>query len=195
MKVLIVGLNFWPETVGCAKYTAGLADYLAFRGHDVRVVAATPYYPQWKQYEGWPRFRYKRDVFTSPTREAGYRDVDVIYCPLYVPTKPGGLRRVLHLSSFGMSSSPVALLWAAWRPRVVVSVAPTLLSSLGALLCARLSGATAVLHVQDFELDAAFGLGLLRRPSLRKAASRWKPFSSGASISSPRFHRPCWIGC
>jgi putative colanic acid biosynthesis glycosyltransferase WcaI len=172
MKVLIVGLNFWPETVGCAKYTAGLADYLSVRGHDVRIVTGAPYYPQWRHYEGWPRFRYKRDIFTSPTRDASFRDVEVTYCPHYVPSRPTGLTRLLHLASFGISSLPVLLLRASWRPQVVISVAPTLISSLGALLCARLSRATAVLHVQDFELDAAFELGLFSQPFLRNVASR-----------------------
>ncbi len=176
MKVLLVGINFWPEAVGCAKYTTGLAEYLCRRGHDVRVITAAPYYPQWKRYAGWPRFLYKSDVLTSPGPDAGYRDVPVVYCPHFVPSFPTGLKRILHLASFGVSALPVALLRAFWRPHVVVSIAPTLFSSLGALLCARLSRATAVLHIQDFELDAAFELDLFRRAWLRRLALRVEAF-------------------
>ena len=35
---------------------------------------------------------------------------------------------------------------------------------------ARLAGAKAWLHIQDFEIDAAFELGLLRQPLLRRCA-------------------------
>ncbi len=40
----------------------------------------------------------------------------------------------------------------------------------GAWLAARLSGAKAWLHIQDFEIDAAFELGLLKQPFLRRCA-------------------------
>src|SRR5688572_20046886 len=176
MKVLVVGINFWPEAVGCAKYTTALAEYLCLRGHDVRVITAAPYYPQWKRCKGWPRFFYKTDVLTLPAPGAGYRDVPITYCPHFVPERPTGLSRMLHLASFGLSALPVALLRVFWRTDLVVAIAPTLFSSIGALVCARLSRATAVLHVQDFELDAAFELGLFRRPWLRTLALRLEAF-------------------
>ena len=46
----------------------------------------------------------------------------------------------------------------AWRPDVVLLIAPPLFCSPQALCVARLSGSVAWLHVQDFELDAAFQL-------------------------------------
>ena len=63
MQIVILGLNYAPETSGIAPYTRGLATGLAKRGHDVKVIAGYPHYPAWKidsQYRGWT-FREKLD--------------------------------------------------------------------------------------------------------------------------------------
>jgi colanic acid biosynthesis glycosyl transferase WcaI len=59
------------------------------------------------------------------------------------------------------------LLQVLWRPDVVWGVEPALMCAPSVLLTARLSGAGAWLHVQDFEVDAAFDLGLVRAPWLK----------------------------
>jgi colanic acid biosynthesis glycosyl transferase WcaI len=48
-----------------------------------------------------------------------------------------------------------------WKPDLVFTIEPTLFSAPIALLTAALAGAPAWLHVQDFEVDAAFDLDLL----------------------------------
>jgi colanic acid biosynthesis glycosyl transferase WcaI len=53
-----------------------------------------------------------------------------------------------------------------WRPDVVWTVEPTSFAAPTALLAARLSGATACLHVQDLEIEAAGELGMLARSRL-----------------------------
>jgi colanic acid biosynthesis glycosyl transferase WcaI len=63
-------------------------------------------------------------------------------------------------------SFPLLLLQIGWRPDVVIAVAPAIAAAPFALLTARLSGAKAWLHLQDFELDAAANLGLLPANSL-----------------------------
>lgn len=50
---------------------------------------------------------------------------------------------------------------AFWRPEVVFTVEPTFFCAPIALLVAQAAGASSWLHVQDFEVDAAFDLGLL----------------------------------
>jgi colanic acid biosynthesis glycosyl transferase WcaI len=63
-----------------------------------------------------------------------------------------------------------------WRPQLVWVVEPALFCAPAAVLAARLCGARAWLHVQDFEVDAAFDLGLLRGAWLRSVvlgAERW----------------------
>src|SRR5262245_26901199 len=93
----------------------------------------------------------------------------VYRCPLWVPHRPGGLTRLMHLLSFALTSLPVTLWQAiAWRPQVVLVVEPPLVCAPAALLAARLCGARAWLHVQDLEVDAAFDLGFLRNGWLRR---------------------------
>ncbi|MDB6163209.1 MAG: putative glycosyl transferase, partial [Xanthomonadaceae bacterium] len=87
-RILVTGINFAPETIGTGKYTGELCTWLAARGHDVRVVTAPPYYPAWKV---WPTHRAR-----CFTRER-WNNVDIIRCPIWVPGRPGGLTRLLHL--------------------------------------------------------------------------------------------------
>ena len=51
-------------------------------------------------------------------------------------------------------------------------VEPALFCAPAAWLAARLCGARAWLHVQDYEVDAAFELGLLKGAWLRRAVAR-----------------------
>jgi colanic acid biosynthesis glycosyl transferase WcaI len=80
------------------------------------------------------------------------------------------------LASFAVSSFPLMLRQVFWRADVVWVVAPALACVPGALLCARLSGAKAWLHIQDYEVDAAFDMGLLKGRGVRRFAlgvERW----------------------
>ena len=63
MRVLIYGLNFAPELTGVGRYTADMADWLQEQGHEVRVVTAYPYYPAWRILEGYPAWRWSREVW------------------------------------------------------------------------------------------------------------------------------------
>jgi colanic acid biosynthesis glycosyl transferase WcaI len=161
VKILIHGLNTKPELIGVGKYTGEMAEWLAAHGHEVRVVTAYPYYPQWQIADAC-RGRWW-------TREAD-GGVRVLRCPLYVPRRPGAARRSLHLLTFAVSSAPIVLWQAlAWRPDVIVGVEPTLFAAPATLAAARLSGAAAWLHVQDFEIEAAFATGLVTSARL----ARW----------------------
>ena len=153
MRILIYGLNYSPELTGIGKYTGEMAAWLAARGHEVRVVTAPPYYPAWSVREDYRGSLYRVE------KVAG---APVVYrTPLYVPAKPTGLKRVAHLFSFMLGSLPVMLLQAFWQPEIVFTVEPTFFCAPVALLVAQASGAASWLHVQDFEVDAAFDLGLL----------------------------------
>ncbi|MFM0737807.1 glycosyltransferase WbuB [Paraburkholderia xenovorans] len=163
MKILIYGLNYAPELTGTGKYTAEMAVLLAQRGHDVRVVCAPPYYPEWRVADGYASWRYRRE-----TRDA----VTVWRAPLWVPSRPGGMKRMLHLATFAASSLPVLAWQALWRPHVVMLIAPTLMCAPAALSVAALTRARTWLHIQDFEVDAAFDLGLLKSSRASRIA-RW----------------------
>lgn len=150
MRILINGINYAPELVGIGKYTAEMASWLAARGHAVRAVTAPPYYPAWHVSEGHSPWRYRRESLSG---------VSVWRCPLWIPKKLNAVSRIIHLLSFAFSSFPVMLRQVLWRPDVVISIEPPLMCAPAAWLAARLSGAKCWLHVQDFEIEAFFGLG------------------------------------
>lgn len=167
MRILIHGINFSPELTGIGKYSGEMAKWLAAQGHEVRVVSAPPYYPQWCIADGFANRWSSESVQCTSFQENG-GSLTVYRCPLWVPVKPSGLKRILHLASFALSSFPVMLGQIFWRPSVVLVVEPPLFCAPHAWLAARLSGAKAWLHVQDFEVDAAFDLGILRAAWARR---------------------------
>jgi colanic acid biosynthesis glycosyl transferase WcaI len=152
MRFLILGLNFSPELIGIGKYTGEMVEYLVARGHTVRVVTAPPYYPQWQVKQGYSAWRYHRE---------DWRGAQVFRCPIWVPRKTTGLKRLVYLSSFAISSLPVMLAQVRWKPDIVFCVAPALLAAPVAILTARLAGCKSWLHVQDFELETALNLGMV----------------------------------
>ncbi len=153
MRLLFLGLNYTPELTGIGKYSGEMMEWLAGRGHEVRVVTTPPYYPAWRVSEGYAWWQYRSEMSAA--------GVKIYRCPLWVPANPNGLKRVVHLSSFATSSLPVMLAHAAWRPDLVLTVEPAFTCTPVALLTSRLCGAPTWLHTQDFEIDAAFDLGLL----------------------------------
>jgi len=163
VKILILSLNYTPELTGVGKYSGEMAEWLVSKGHKVRIVTALPYYPMWCVSEDYNSWRYHREFLG---------DIDVWRCPLWVPSKPSGLKRILHLVSFALSSFPVMLFQIFWRPDTVLVVEPPLFCSPVTLIVSWLCRARSWLHVQDFEIDAAFDLGVLSSPKLRRIVSK-----------------------
>jgi colanic acid biosynthesis glycosyl transferase WcaI len=157
-----------------------MARWFTEHGHDVRVLAAYPYYPQWH--------------LAAPYRRAGWRQEEVdgikIYrCPLYVPEDPTPMRRLVHLLSYALSSAPVVI-WQAmtWKPDVIVAIQPTAFAAPATALAARLSRAVSWLHIQDFEVEAAIGAGHMkegRLPRLARDRNRIIRLFDFASTISP----------
>ena len=180
MRIVLYTVNFAPEPTGIGKYSGEMAAWLVEHGHTVRVVAAPPYYPAWKldPNYSWP-----------PYRRETWQGSEVFRCPLWVPKEPGGVARVAHLLSFAISSFPVMMRQVLWRPDLVITVAPAFLCAPMGLFTARLAGAQAWLHLQDFEVDLAFRMGLLSGRLLQRIVlrmERWllRRFDSVSSISS-----------
>lgn len=186
MKVILYGINYAPEQVGIGKYSAEFASWLKLHGHNVRVITAQPYYPTWKIGAGFPN-RYAMEKSSG---------VLVMRCPLWVPQRPTGLNRLIHLASFALSSLPILLAQVSWKPDVVINVAPAFFCAPGALILRCLCGRRTItwLHIQDFELDAAFELGLLKGKLLRSFAGGWeryilRSFDRVSSISTAMVRR------
>lgn len=166
-RVLLIGLNYAPEPVGIGPYSTGLAEALAECGHEVAVIAGEPYYPQWRRI---PEYAGK----WRQTTEGG---VTITRCPHYIPAEPNGARRIVHLASFALSALVpalrVALRRGNARPGLVITVAPALLGVMTAWIAARLCGARLWIHVQDFEVEAAFATGLMAADGILPRLARW----------------------
>ena len=160
MKILVYGLNFAPEPVGVGRYTGEMAARLQAAGHEVRVVTALPYYPEWKVAPQYSGYGYAFEA---------WQGMPVARAPLWVPFRPGGRKRVLHLLTFAVTSLPLMVRALFWRPDVVWLAAPAFVCAPAALVAAKLTGAKSWIHIQDFEIDIAFGMGLI-------SGSGWKRF-------------------
>jgi colanic acid biosynthesis glycosyl transferase WcaI len=162
MKILVQGINFAPDLIGIAKYTTEMCAALAARGHEIHVITAPPYYPNWAVPAPYRATRYRNEMIES---------VAVTRCPLYVPRTPTGTRRLVHHASFAASSALVTLYYARrLRPDIILAVAPSLMGAPAAYLAARVCNAVSWLHIQDFEIEAAFDLGLMSGPVIRRLA-------------------------
>lgn len=150
MKILVYGINYSPELTGIGKYTGEMVEWMVQQGHEVRVITAPPYYPEWQVGAKYSSWRYRR--------ENG--DATVWRCPLYVPKQPSTLKRLIHLGSFAFSSFFPLMAQRRWKPDRIIGVVPTLFCTPGMRLLAKLSGARTLLHIQDYEVDAMLGLGM-----------------------------------
>lgn len=167
LRLAVLGINYAPEEIGIGRYTTDMTEALAARGHTVEVIAAKPYYPQWSIH---------RDHRAAGWRRTAENGVKITRCPLYVPAQPTGLKRIVHLASFAVSALLPALGLALRarraQPEVIMCIAPALLSVPVAWLAARLAGAKLWVHVQDFEVEAAFATGLVNSGGLAARLAR-----------------------
>ena len=156
MNILILGLNYLPESTSIGPYTADLAEYLRARGHDARVVTGFPTAPQWKIWPGYERKFFLRETI---------RGVPVQRTWLYVPKNPRStLRRILFDCSFALSA--IRGIVTRWRPDVIVAISPPLELALTGMLAAIRGHAPLLLLIKDLVPDAAIATGALRPGSL-----------------------------
>ncbi|WP_144882953.1 colanic acid biosynthesis fucosyltransferase WcaI [Leclercia adecarboxylata] len=160
MKILVYGINYSPELTGIGKYTGEMVEWMASQGHEVRVITAPPYYPEWQVGKHYSSWRYRREEGAAT----------VWRCPLYVPKQPSTLKRLIHLGSFALSSFFPLMAQRRWKPDRIIGVVPTLFCTPGMRLLGKLSGARTLLHIQDYEVDAMLGLGMAGKGKVGKVA-------------------------
>jgi len=93
VRVLIHSIDYAPEVISGGNYNGEMCDWLTNRGHEVRVVTAPPFYPEWRVREGYSAWAYRRE------RIAG---VGVWRSPTWIPAEPSAMKRLLHLTSFAV---------------------------------------------------------------------------------------------
>ena len=158
LKILIYGINYYPELTGIGKYTGEMGAWFAKKGHQVDVITALPYYPEWRlnpKYKG--KWWYKEKISGAT----------IMRCPLYIPAKVSGKTRIIHELSFLISS-----FWY-WIPSffkkydTIIAIYPPLIINIYPYLYSLFHKKTKILiHIQDLQVDAAKQLNLIKNKAL-----------------------------
>ncbi|MFL5731032.1 MAG: WcaI family glycosyltransferase [Cytophagaceae bacterium] len=153
LKLLVYGINYSPELIGIGKYTGEMCQWLAARGHEVEVITAMPYYPEWKTHDKYRgRFHFTEII----------EGVKVHRCPIYVPKNVKGSTRVLHDFSFMISSAWFWLGSLFKSYDAVITIYPPLVSGLFPSLYKLIRRKPMIFHIQDLQVDAARELNIIR---------------------------------
>lgn len=161
-KILIVGINYRPETTGIAPYTSYMAEHLAASGHRVTAITGFAHYPAWRMEPGEHRLR------TVETRNG----VRVLRRRHYVPRSQSAVRRAAYEATFlvhGALSRPE-------RPDIVFGIIPSLSGGLLARFFAARARAPYGLIFQDLVAPAARQSGIGGGANVAGAAAtleRW----------------------
>ncbi len=158
MKILIYGINFSPELTGIGKYTGEMAEWFVEQGHQVSVITAMPYYPEWDIHEN-----YKGKLWFTET----IKGIQVHRVPLYVPKKVNSKTRILHEFSFAVNSTPF------WIKKIfqkkydlVISITPPFHITFLSLLYSKIKKTKLVNHIQDLQIDAAKELNMIQNKKI-----------------------------
>ena len=161
MRVLHLGINYWPDETGIAPFVTGRCEYLEACGHKVTACAGPPYYPEWRV-----PYEYRRRPFSSDRRNG----VTILRSWMYVPRRLTSLKRILHEGSFVCSS--FMRVFGRARPDLLFVTSPPLGLTASAIALSRLWRVPYVLHVADLQPDAAVDLGMLQQGRFIKALYR-----------------------
>jgi colanic acid biosynthesis glycosyl transferase WcaI len=158
-KILICSMNYAPELTGIGKYSHEMAIWLKKRGVKVRVICSPPYYPDWRIF---PNYKNRYHQINTD-------GIQTYRCPILIPKKITGKTRILHLTSYALSSGIEFFKHLFWKPNLIICVAPNLLSCIVPLLIAKIIHIKSWIHIQDFEICAAEQLELIRNKFILKA--------------------------
>lgn len=156
MRVLFIGINYWPEETGIGYFNTWRCEFLASRGHEVTICTGFPYYPQWRIAAAYRGRWWQRET---------HKGVGILRSRIWVPNRVSSAKRVLFEASFLASSFVRAL--GAKNPDVLVIVSPPLGLALTGITLAAYWNIPYVFHVEDLQPDAAADLGMLPGPALR----------------------------
>ncbi len=178
MRILIFGINYSPELIGIGKYTGEMGPWLAAQGHEVAIVTAKPYYPEWQVQE-----EYKGTGWITEQVDG----VTVYRVPLYVPKVVTAKKRILHEFSFlgGVFPRWFSLLLKK-KYDIVINIAPPFHLGFFGTLYAKLKKAKLVTHIQDLQVDAAKELGMINNGRLLNIMFRMEKYllDKSNSVSS-----------
>lgn len=147
-RVVLFGINYWPEEIGIAPYTTGLAEHLADSGWETTVVTGLPHYPHWQV----PTDFRKRGM------ERGRRNgVEIVRLWHHVPRQQTALRRGGYEITYCLNGLRKLNLR---RPDLSVGVVPSLGGGVLTALAAKRWRIPSAVVVQDLMANAAKQSGI-----------------------------------
>jgi colanic acid biosynthesis glycosyl transferase WcaI len=164
MRILLLNQTFYPDVVATAQYLTSLAEALAGRGHQVRVVAAR------RAYDDPARRFAKRER---------YRGIEIERVGGTGFGKDAKWRRALDFGSFLLRAA-LRVLTTRRVECVVALTSPPLVAALAALRC-RLTGERFVYWVMDMNPDEALAAGWLRPGPVAGLLERVSRFTLAAA--------------
>ena len=161
-RFLIFGINYHPELTGIGKYTSEMVNWLVSQDYNCTVVTSYPYYPYWELQKPYKNLFFKKETF------AGGK-LTIYRCPIYIPKKPSGLKRIIHDASFFLTSALVFIsLIFKKKYDYVITISPPFHIGLISLCYRFIKGSKVVYHIQDLQIDAAKELNMVKSDRLFK---------------------------
>jgi colanic acid biosynthesis glycosyl transferase WcaI len=152
MRILVLGNNYAPERTGIAPFTTGLCENLAARGHRVTVITARPSYPEWRVWDGYRGFVYRKEHLNG---------VSVHRVWHFVPGRPSSpVQRLAHDLSFTLGAFLAALFAGEFDVIYCCCPPPTL--GLAAYVLGKIHRKPYVMKLADLASDAALATGILK---------------------------------
>jgi len=156
MKILLLTNLFAPDELAGASLYSDMAVYFREQGHDIRVLCSFSYYPAWA---------LRPEDQGTAFRDEEWNEIPVRRIFMYVPEQPNGLKRMLSdLSFFG--SILRHQYRDGWLPDVVVTASPMFSQCLAQRFLYPGRKIPRLIIVQDFVVDAALELGILKVPGI-----------------------------
>jgi colanic acid biosynthesis glycosyl transferase WcaI len=152
VRILVLGINYTPERTSVAPFTTGLCEHLAAQGHEVTVITAFPYYPEWRVWDEY------RGQFC---RKETLNGVGVVRVWHYVPRRPSRLfQRLAYDTSFAVH----AFFRGLWTGDcdLIYCVSPPPMAAVAAYALARIKRVPYVIKLTDLASDAALATGIVR---------------------------------
>lgn len=147
-RILIYGLDYWPDVTGIAPYTTAFAEYLVEQGDHVDVVAGMPYYPEWHVRAG-----YERTMRCTEERNG----VTIHRRRQYIPSRQSAVHRAAYEGSF-LANAVFGI--DVPEPDLVIGVMPALSDGILAARIARKHNVPLTLWIQDLFGQAAAQSGV-----------------------------------
>jgi colanic acid biosynthesis glycosyl transferase WcaI len=153
MKILILSLAYSPEITGNAPLVTNLAEDLAERGHEVKVICGIPFHGLEKVPD-----RYKGNLWCSEK----INDVNIKRSYSFVSDSKRFSVKIANYISYTVSSF-LAALFDSSNYDLIMAVSPPIFLGITAYLIKRIKGGKVVYNVQDLFPESALLTGKLKK--------------------------------